>query len=136
PNDLDFFTPRGRASQVVNFLRHSPGRYKVDGVSVDYSFAAGIGRISTLTSDQHGYKINVIEALTANAVDAVCHFHSTAVFGVWDAQGLWIAYPTLAFTSRAIVTSSSQPITEDLACYQRVEVWRNMKKYSNRGFEF
>ncbi|KAJ7158198.1 hypothetical protein C8R43DRAFT_882488, partial [Mycena crocata] len=139
PNDLDFYTPFGSGTDVVCYILLSGKYLEVDlknalpGVG-EYNFAAGIGRVWTLRLRHSTITINVIESLTLNPFDAVCHFHSTCVFGAWTASGIWHGYPLLTLQGRSLTTPMQLPLGNDLRTHQHI--WNILRKYRHRGFSF
>ncbi|KAJ7181803.1 hypothetical protein C8R43DRAFT_1117143 [Mycena crocata] len=133
PGDLDFYTAFSVGWDVIRFLRRS-GKYKVARMSADYKISAGIGRVWTLKEVGGEHKINVIESLTHNPYDAIMHFHSTCVFGAWDAAKIWVGYPELTEAGISITAPSLLNGKGDLKYYRRL--WRILRKYVRRGFTF
>ncbi|KAJ7131536.1 hypothetical protein C8R43DRAFT_660134 [Mycena crocata] len=137
PNDLDFFTRSGRGQGVVKFLQ-MPGLYELTNTAIAYGVSAGIGTIWTLIHRIHGYKINVIEGLTNNPLDAILRFHSTCVIGAWSASGIWHAYPFYTVSGKSLTTWNMLPLTgalTPLLDHHKIG-WRVLHKYINRGFSF
>ncbi|KAJ7914193.1 hypothetical protein B0H13DRAFT_1568836, partial [Mycena leptocephala] len=134
PNDLDFFTPRGKGDQVIKFLDLAGG-YKVVRQTTEYEDATAIGRVSWLQTDGSRMKINVIESLTDSPYDTVTAFHSTAVMNAWTGHKIWIAYPDLTLHRSSITTPHLMPLPEDdLPTHQRA--WKVLNKYTRRGYFF
>ncbi|KAJ7137590.1 hypothetical protein C8R43DRAFT_844687, partial [Mycena crocata] len=137
PNDLDFFAKSGRGRGVVKYLL-IPGMYEVTNTAFTYGVSAGIGTIWTLIHRIHGYKINVIEGLTTNPLDAVLRFHSTCVFCAWTADGLWHAYPFFTLNGKTLTMPNLLPLagTATSALDHQKIGWRVLHKYIDRGFDY
>ncbi|KAJ7654698.1 hypothetical protein DFH06DRAFT_993666 [Mycena polygramma] len=133
PLDLDIYTGRGGGFDVVQYLAKS-GKYTLKAESPTYDFAAGIGKVYTMRHHRTLKKINVIESLTKNPLDAIAHFHSTCVFGAWTASGFWHAYARLTFTGLTLTSPSRLPLRDDIEQHRRI--WRIVRKYHDRGFSF
>ncbi|KAJ7115123.1 hypothetical protein C8R43DRAFT_902895, partial [Mycena crocata] len=137
PSDLDFFARSARGRGVVKFLV-TPGMYEVTSTSLEYGISAGIGTVWTLVHRIHGYKINVIEGLTTNPLDAVLKFHSTCVIGALTADGLWHAYPFFTLRGKALTTPNLLPLSGSIISrleHQKTG-WRVLHKYIDRGFDY
>ncbi|KAJ7131651.1 hypothetical protein C8R43DRAFT_1133598 [Mycena crocata] len=132
PSDLDFFTGAHQGYDVVQFLKKA-GRYKITSVGYEYDLSTGVGKVWGMERFT-GQKVNVVESLTDNPYDAVANFHSTCVFGAWDARKLWLGYPELTAAGISLTTPALMPATGDLAYHQRL--WRILKKWTGRDFSF
>ncbi|KAJ7032840.1 hypothetical protein C8F04DRAFT_1184542 [Mycena alexandri] len=133
PGDLDIITPHGGGWDVLRFLENTPGRYLVAETHPTYTHARGIGIMWTLKG-RANKKINVIESLTDNPLDAITFFHSTCVIGAWVSNGIWHAYPKLTIDGLSISTPPRMAVTDDLTTHQHV--WTVLRKYRDRGFSF
>ncbi|KAJ7482334.1 hypothetical protein B0H11DRAFT_1915251 [Mycena galericulata] len=114
PGDVDIVTGYGRGFDVMCFLAYMD--YAVVEKSDSYKYTAGIGKIWTMRHKHADLKVNILESLTHNPLDAVCHFHSTCVFG------------------RAITTPSRLPV--DAGVDSQTRVWPILHKYMRRGFVY
>ncbi|KAJ7452430.1 hypothetical protein B0H11DRAFT_2245907 [Mycena galericulata] len=133
PDDLDIVTGRRRGYEVVLFLEYMD--YVITKKSIRYRYTAGVGKVWTLRHKHNDVKINILESLTENPLDAICHFHSTCVYGAWTARGLWYGYAQLLMAGCAITTPTRLAIdVTSLTNQQRL--WRILRKYMDRGFSF
>ncbi|KAJ7490217.1 hypothetical protein B0H11DRAFT_1912227 [Mycena galericulata] len=114
PGDVDIVTGYGRGFDVMCFLAYMD--YAVVEKSDSYKYTAGIGKIWTMRHKHADLKVNILESLTHNPLDAVCHFHSTCVFG------------------RAITTPSR--LLVDAGVDSQTRVWLILHKYMRRGFVY
>ncbi|KAJ7158205.1 hypothetical protein C8R43DRAFT_847573, partial [Mycena crocata] len=133
PGDIDFYVRLSGGYDVVRYITKS-GKYSGVQVTTAYDFVAGIGKVWALKLRGTELKINVIESLTDNPFDAVCHFHSTCVFGAWTLDGVWHGYPSLNLRGISITTHTQFPLNDSLSTHQAA--WRVLRKYTDRGFTF
>ncbi|KAJ7018089.1 hypothetical protein C8F04DRAFT_977881, partial [Mycena alexandri] len=133
PHDIDFYTPKDRAFEVVMFFRRS-GKWRRVKFSAKYDFSTGIGRVYAMRHRQTKKKINIIESLTPYALDAVVQFHSTCVMGAFSADAFWHGHVDTALANISITTPPRMPLTSDLD--QQTRTWKILRKYTTRGFDF
>ncbi|KAK7049035.1 hypothetical protein R3P38DRAFT_2764901 [Favolaschia claudopus] len=130
PNDLDVMTGRGKGPAVADFFSLA-ACYEPDTDPVDYHDIRGIGPIWTLSLGGV-LKINVIESLTDNPLDAIVRFHFSCVYAAWQADGIWLAYPESMRRSLVMTTPRSFPMGSGFA--NRFRAWSIFRKYTSRGF--
>ncbi|KAJ7021404.1 hypothetical protein C8F04DRAFT_1273761 [Mycena alexandri] len=133
PKDIDFYMPRAAGGDVALFFKKS-GDWSQIGMSPTYNFASGIGRVYTMRHRRTEKKINIIELLTLNALDAVVQFHSTCVMGAISADTFWHGYPDTTLAGVTITSVARMPLTKDVA--QQTQTWKILRKYAARGFDF
>ncbi|KAJ7639689.1 hypothetical protein DFH06DRAFT_1332768 [Mycena polygramma] len=133
PGDLDIYCPDGRGLDIASYLATCAG-YITLRRSDDYDNAQGIRSVAWLINPANeDSKINIIESLSDNAIDAVLHFHSTAVMGAWVAGGLWHAYPKATFANIALTSPDRLPLNYDEPHSKAPSI---IEKYTLRGYRF
>ncbi|KAJ7046265.1 hypothetical protein C8F04DRAFT_1248517 [Mycena alexandri] len=133
PNDIDFYTPKAAGHDVARFFKKS-GDWSRIKFSTTYNFASGIGHVYTMRHRTSEMKINIIESLTLNALDAVVQFHSTCVIGAISADSFWHGYPDLTLARVSITSPARMPLTKDIV--QQTRTWTILRKYAARGYDF
>ncbi|KAJ7504043.1 hypothetical protein B0H11DRAFT_1905925 [Mycena galericulata] len=98
PNNLDFFTPRGKGNQVIKFLDLAGNPANRSGIFVLDCLPHHLV-IPWLQTDDSRMKINVIESLTESLY--------------WTGHQIWIAYPDLTLHRSSITTPHLMPLPED-----------------------
>ncbi|KAJ7504664.1 hypothetical protein B0H11DRAFT_2221400 [Mycena galericulata] len=120
PNNLDFFTPRGKGNQVIKFLDLAGNPANRSGIFVLDCLPHHLV-IPWLQTDDSRMKINVIESLTESLY--------------WTGHQIWIAYPDLTLHRSSITTPHLMPLPEDdRPTHQRA--WKVLNKYTRRGYFF
>ncbi|KAK6997118.1 hypothetical protein R3P38DRAFT_2564356 [Favolaschia claudopus] len=131
PSDLDVVTACRKGPAIADFFTLA-ACYVASSHPMDYGEVAGIGSVYTLTLGGVR-KINIIESLTDNPLDAVVQFNFSCVFAAWQADGIWLAYPELTSQGLAITTRAIYPMP--VGFYARFHTWCVLHKYARRGFK-
>ncbi|KAJ7266040.1 hypothetical protein C8J57DRAFT_1510990 [Mycena rebaudengoi] len=132
-DDIDFYVGLGKGNDVQRFLLMAAD-YTLSIASEDYDDMEGINHVWALKQVDGRAKLNVVEAVSPNPLDAVLCFHCTAVMGAVEANGYWAAYPKLLQDHKALTTRVQMPICDTLDSHQHV--WTVVRKYTDRGFTF
>ncbi|KAK7012732.1 hypothetical protein R3P38DRAFT_3209591 [Favolaschia claudopus] len=134
PSELDIVTGRGKAPAVADFFILA-ACYRVVKVPDDSDYdeveGIGFGPVWSLALGDN-LKINIIESITDEPLDAVVRFHFTCVVAAWHADGIWLAYPELLKEALVITTPAAYPIESGFA--RRFSVWSAFRKYVEAGF--
>lgn len=67
----------------------------------------GVGQVWWMSSERletRSEVLQIMESLSSSARDALMFSHSTFMFCMWDAEGLWHGYPELTLQSRSITS--------------------------------
>ncbi|KAK6966300.1 hypothetical protein R3P38DRAFT_3246532 [Favolaschia claudopus] len=128
PSELDIVTGRGKAPAVADFFILA-ACYRVVKVPDDSDYdeveGIGFGPVWSLALGDN-LKINIIESITDEPLDAVVRFHFTCVVAAWHADGIWLAYPELLKEALVITTPAAYPIESGFA--RRFSVWSAFRK--------
>ncbi|KAK7032011.1 hypothetical protein R3P38DRAFT_3187742 [Favolaschia claudopus] len=134
PTELDIVTGKGKAPAVADFFILA-ACYRVVKVPDDSDYdeveGVGFGPVWSLALGDN-LKINIIESMTDEPLDAVVRFHFTCVVAAWHADGIWLAYPELLKEALVITTPAAYPIESGFA--RRFSVWSALRKYVEVGF--
>ncbi|KAK7027563.1 hypothetical protein R3P38DRAFT_3190434 [Favolaschia claudopus] len=135
PSELDIVTGRGKAPAVADFfilarvLQSSEGPRRF---GLRRSRRHWILVLCGVLALGDNLKINIIESITDEPLDAVVRFHFTCVVAAWHADGIWLAYPELLKEALVITTPAAYPIESGFA--RRFSVWSAFRKYVEAGF--
>lgn len=130
PSDMDIYLPRQYAARMAMYL------VEVEGYTHTATSAVPYGRRSAhepvLVLSKGSMRIDIIPSVNDNALYPISHFWGSHVMNYLTADSFCVAYPTLTFASRSLL-SPFQLIHHNLPSAYILSL---VAKYSARGFDF
>ncbi|KAI0359246.1 hypothetical protein OH77DRAFT_1375134, partial [Trametes cingulata] len=131
PNDLDIYTPLGKAVRLVSYLVKAE-YYQYTGCHLSNYHGDFGGYTKVFHLEKSGRKIDVIQSCTASALHPIPYFWSTHVMNYLTADSFCIAYPTFTLSGRGLLN----PLPLIKHRYPRERTLSVMAKYQDRGYDF